>query len=299
MFLTKEWPSPPWDLAEYRAQEGLPLSGGRRMGELSPTSQLGDTRGHIQTIFPLWRGEMGKSLKTTENNLVVNRNDQINFYLEFLLGIPVKGQKQIVFQAALCEQVVILLSSCSFYQAYAKKMHMNKCIVSLRDLKVAVIEEIQCLVQELKNIQSTLHVSKHIPIPQIPQIYPEEVPEKRFQYDEETLLAFKRQQMKNQPETAPQVEQAASAGSAGSFLRLSSGKDGDLTARDSLSRSSKASVFNLDIPKFMEFERTDPTEVELEIMKRDEIKHLYMQQYLINRVRNETAYLKLKERRAG
>ncbi|KAJ8792679.1 hypothetical protein J1605_019605 [Eschrichtius robustus] len=169
--------------------------------------------------------------------------------------------------------------------AYAKKMHMNKCIVSLRDLKVAVIEEIQCLVQELKNIQSTLHVSKHIPIPQIPQIYPEEVPEKRFQYDEETLLAFKRQQMKNQAETAPQVEQAASAGSARSFLRLSSGKDGDLTARDSLSRSSKASVFNLDIPKFMEFERTDPTEVELEIMKRDEIKHLYMQQYLINRIK--------------
>ncbi|XP_007453209.1 PREDICTED: WD repeat-containing protein 52, partial [Lipotes vexillifer] len=169
--------------------------------------------------------------------------------------------------------------------AYAKKMHMNKCIVSLRDLKVAVIEEIQCLVQELKNIQLTLHVSKHIPIPQIPQIYPEEFPEKRFQYDEETLLAFKRQQMKNQAETAPQVEQAASAGSAGSFLTLSSGKDGDLTTRDSLSRSSKASVFNLDIPKFMEFERTDPTEVELEIMKRDEIKHLHMQQYLINRIK--------------
>ncbi|XP_060005028.1 cilia- and flagella-associated protein 44 [Lagenorhynchus albirostris] len=169
--------------------------------------------------------------------------------------------------------------------AYAKKMHMNKCIVALRDLKVAVIEEIQCLVQELKNIQSTLHVSKHIPIPQIPQIYPEEVPEKRFQYDEETLLAFKWQQMKNQAETAPRVEKAASAGSAGSFLRLSSGKDGDLTTSDSLSRSSKATVFNLDIPKFMEFERTDPTEVELEIMKRDEIKHLYMQQYLINRIK--------------
>ncbi|XP_007108020.2 cilia- and flagella-associated protein 44 [Physeter macrocephalus] len=169
--------------------------------------------------------------------------------------------------------------------AYAKKMHMNKCIVSLRDLKVAVIEEIQCLVQELKNIQSTLHVSKHIPIPQIPQIYPEEVPEKRFQYDEETLLAFKRQQMKNQAETAPQVEEAASAGSAGSVFRLFSGKDGDLTTRDSLSRSSKASVFNLDIPKFMEFERTDPTEVELEIMKRDEVKHVYMQQYLINRIK--------------
>ncbi|XP_072821342.1 cilia- and flagella-associated protein 44 isoform X1 [Vicugna pacos] len=169
--------------------------------------------------------------------------------------------------------------------AYSKKMHMNKCIVSLRDLKVAVIEEIQCLVQELKNIQSTLHISKHVPIPQIPEIHPEEVPEKRFQYDEKTLLAFKQQLMENQDEKSPQGEQAGSAGSAGGFLKLSSGKDGDLTTRDSSSRLLKASTFSLDIPKFTEFEKADPTEVELEIMRRDEIKHLYMQQYLINRIK--------------
>ncbi|XP_004436632.2 PREDICTED: cilia- and flagella-associated protein 44 [Ceratotherium simum simum] len=168
---------------------------------------------------------------------------------------------------------------------HSKKMHMNKCILSLRDLKVAVVEEIQCLVQELKNIQSALHISKHILIPQIPQIHPEEVPEKRFQYDEETLLAFKQQQMKSQDEKAPQVEQTGSTGSSGGFLKLSSGKNGDLTTRDSLSRSSKALTFGLDIPKFLEFEKADPTEVELEIMKRDEIKHLYMQQYLTNRIK--------------
>nr|XP_020735357.1 cilia- and flagella-associated protein 44 [Odocoileus virginianus texanus] len=169
--------------------------------------------------------------------------------------------------------------------AYSKKMHMNKSIISLRDLKVAVIEEIQCLVQELKNIQSTLPISKHLPIPQVPQIYPEEVPEKRFQYDDETLLAFKQQLVKSQDEKAHQVEQTAFAGSAGGFLRLSSGKEGDLTTRDSLSRASKASAFSLDLPKFTEFERADPTDVELEIMKREEIKHVYMQQYLINRIK--------------
>ncbi|XP_070438042.1 cilia- and flagella-associated protein 44 isoform X5 [Equus przewalskii] len=169
--------------------------------------------------------------------------------------------------------------------AHSKKMHMNKCILSLRDLKVAVIEEIQCLVQEVKNIQSTLHISKHVPIPQIPQILPEEVPEKRFQYDEETLLVFKRQQMKSRAGKDPEVECAGSSGSAGGFLRISSGKDGDLTTRDSLSRSSKASSFGLEVPKLLEFERADPTEVELEVMKRDEIKHMYMQQYLTNRIK--------------
>uniref|UniRef100_A0A8C9DMX2 Cilia- and flagella-associated protein 44 n=1 Tax=Prolemur simus TaxID=1328070 RepID=A0A8C9DMX2_PROSS len=169
--------------------------------------------------------------------------------------------------------------------AHGKKRHMNKCILSLRDLKVAVIEEIQCLVQELKSIQSTLHRSKHIPIPQIPQIHPDEVPEKRFQYNEETLLNFKQEQMKKEDEKPPQVEQSGSGGSGGGFLRLSSGKDGDMTTRDSLSRSSKPSGFSLDIPKFLEFEKAEPTDVELEIMKRDEIKHVYMQQYLINRIK--------------
>ncbi|XP_064136571.1 cilia- and flagella-associated protein 44 [Loxodonta africana] len=169
--------------------------------------------------------------------------------------------------------------------AHGKKMHMNKCILSLRDLKVAVIEEIQCLVQELKNIQSTLHVSKHIPIPQIPQIHPEEVPEKRFQYDEETLLAFNRQKMKAQDETSPQVEQIESGGTSGGFLRISSGKDVDLTTRDSLSRSSRASTYSLDLPRLSEFEKTELTDTELEIMKRDEIKHLHMQQYLTNRIK--------------
>ncbi|XP_074187951.1 cilia- and flagella-associated protein 44 isoform X2 [Rhinolophus sinicus] len=123
---------------------------------------------------------------------------------------------------------------------YSKKIHMNKSILSLRDLKVAVIEEIQCLVQELKNIQSTLHISKHVPIPQIPQIHPEEVPEKRFHYDEKTLLAFKQQLMQSKDEKPPQVEPVASTTPGSGFLRLAPGKDGDLTTRDSLSRSSKA-----------------------------------------------------------
>lgn len=169
-------------------------------------------------------------------------------------------------------------------------MNMNKCIVSLRDLKVAVIDEIQCLVQELKSIQSTFHISKHIPIPRVPQIHPEEVPEKRFHYDEEILKKFKRQRMKIQEPRHSHVEQIGSGISGRGFLKISSGKDGDvtMTTRDSLSRSSRASVFSMELPKPTEFEKPEPTEVELEIMKRDEIKHLYMQQYLTDRVRGET-----------
>ncbi|MBZ3875207.1 Cilia- and flagella-associated protein 44, partial [Sciurus carolinensis] len=171
---------------------------------------------------------------------------------------------------------------------HGKKMHMNKCILSLRDLKVAVIEEIQCLVQELKSIQSTLHISKHIPIPQVPQIHPEEVPEKRFYYDEEILKKFKRQRMKIEVQKRSHMDQIVSTNAGRGFLKLPSGKDGDVTTRDSLSRSSRASTFSLELPKPPEFEKTEPTEVELEIMKRDEIKHLYTQEYLTNRIKELT-----------
>ncbi|XP_028640393.1 cilia- and flagella-associated protein 44, partial [Grammomys surdaster] len=173
--------------------------------------------------------------------------------------------------------------------AHGKKRYMNKCILSLRDLKLAVIEEIQCLVQELKNIQSSIPASKHMPIPQVPQIYPEEVPERRFQYDEETLLRFKRKQKKRQDEKSSS-KQSGSGGSTGGglgFLKLSSGKEGEVTTRDSLSRSSKASAL-LELPKQTEFEKVEPGDVELEIMKRDEVKHLYMQQFLCNRIKELT-----------
>lgn len=177
---------------------------------------------------------------------------------------------------------------------------MNKCILSLRDLKLAVIEEIQCLVQELKTIQSSIPPAKHMTIPQVPQIYPEEVPERRFQYDEETLLRFKRKQQKQRQDdkssnSSKQSGSGASTGGGLGFLKLSSGKEGDLTTRDSLSRSSKAFAF-LELPKATEFEKAEPSDVELEIMKRDEVKHLYMQQFLCNRVRGKAAPLWKAER---
>ncbi|XP_029426224.1 cilia- and flagella-associated protein 44 [Nannospalax galili] len=169
--------------------------------------------------------------------------------------------------------------------AHGKKRYMNKCILSLRDLKLAIVEEIQCLVQELKTIQLSIPMSKHIPIPQVPQIHPEEDPEKRFQYDEETLMRFKRKHEKCQTEKTDHSEQSGSSVSGGGgFLKLSSGKEGNLTTRDSLSRSSKGGL-SIDVPKLLEFEKAEPTEVEVEIMKRDEVKHLYMQQYLTNRIK--------------
>uniref|UniRef100_A0A8D0G0V4 Cilia- and flagella-associated protein 44 n=1 Tax=Sphenodon punctatus TaxID=8508 RepID=A0A8D0G0V4_SPHPU len=167
---------------------------------------------------------------------------------------------------------------------HEKKLIMNKWIISLRDLKVAIIEEIQCLVQEVKVIQSSLHVSNHLHIPLIPPLHPEEIPEKKFQYDNEILLKFKHEQ-EAKAKLAEQVEKAAGLGTFGGGFFHAPLKEMDtptqaLSAKSMRIASSVVSVTQ----KTFETETAEPTEIELEIAKREEIKNIYLQESLIKRV---------------
>ena len=54
----------------------------------------------------------------------------------------------------------------------------NQRLLTLRDKKIKMIEEIRDLVAELKDVQSKLDPSIHKPIPPIPEMYPEEMPER-------------------------------------------------------------------------------------------------------------------------
>ncbi|XP_067402528.1 LOW QUALITY PROTEIN: cilia- and flagella-associated protein 44 [Emydura macquarii macquarii] len=168
---------------------------------------------------------------------------------------------------------------------HEKKLTMNKWIVSLRDLKVAIIEEINCLVQELKSIQSALDVSEQLPIPPIPQLHPEETPEKKFQYDNNILLKFKQEQ-ENKARLSEQVEEIASfAVFGGRFLHAPSLKEIDSPTRASSVRSMRiASSIGTMQPKIFEIEKAEPTEMELEILKKEKIRNIYLQETLIKRI---------------
>ncbi|XP_026513175.1 cilia- and flagella-associated protein 44 [Terrapene carolina triunguis] len=168
---------------------------------------------------------------------------------------------------------------------HEKKLTMNKWIISLRDLKVAIIEEIICLVQELKSIQSALDASEQLPIPPIPQLHPEETPEKKFQYDKNILLKFKQEQ-ENKQRLSEQVEDNASfAVFGGKFLHAPSLKEIDSPSRGSSVRSMRitSSVTPMQ-PKVFEIEKAEPTEMELEILKREKIRNIYLQETLIKRI---------------
>ncbi|NXC47886.1 CFA44 protein, partial [Penelope pileata] len=167
---------------------------------------------------------------------------------------------------------------------HKKKVNMNKQIMSLRDFKVSVIEEIKCLVQELKSIQAALDLSERLPLPLIPQLHPDEVPEKRFEYDRDILLKFKEEQAARE-KLPEQLEESSSSGAfRPGFLKASSKESSSLSQSASTRIMKKASSGVTEEQKAFVIEKAEPTEMELEILKREKIKNLYLQETLIKKI---------------
>ncbi|XP_029434317.1 cilia- and flagella-associated protein 44 isoform X2 [Rhinatrema bivittatum] len=178
-------------------------------------------------------------------------------------------------------------------QIHRQKERMNNKIIKLRDLKISTIEEIKCIVQAVKAIQSTLDVSKTLLIPQIPCMLPEEMPEKKFQYDNDTLQKFKLEQ-ETKEKSRRMSDKQEGFGVFGSFSALSPAQK-QLDKRSKISLRSvferRESVYDRrhirrrsqaeEIPLIEEIVRS---EVEEEIKQIEEIKNVYMQEYFINKI---------------
>ncbi|NWU48162.1 CFA44 protein, partial [Dromas ardeola] len=168
---------------------------------------------------------------------------------------------------------------------HKKKVNMNKEIMSLRDLKVSIIDEIKGLVQELKSIQAALDLSERLPLPLIPQLHPDEVPEKKFEYDSDILLKFKEEQ-EAKAKLQEQLEGSPSSHALRhGFLRAPSIKEIDPLAQVAGAHPMKAAASTVtEQRKVFEIEKAEPTEMELEILKREKIKNLYLQETLIKKI---------------
>ncbi|NWH66029.1 CFA44 protein, partial [Geococcyx californianus] len=168
---------------------------------------------------------------------------------------------------------------------HKKKVNMNKEIMSLRDLKVSVIDEIKSLVQELTSIQAALDSSERLPLPLIPQLHPDEVPEKRFEYDSDILLKFKEEQeakakLQDQLEGSPSSD-AFRPG----FLHAPSIKETESREPATGVHLMKiASSVITEQQNICEIKKAEPTEMELEILQKQKIKNLYLQETLIKKI---------------
>ncbi|NXP06425.1 CFA44 protein, partial [Thinocorus orbignyianus] len=165
---------------------------------------------------------------------------------------------------------------------HKKKVNMNKEIMSLRDLKVSIIDEIKCLVQELKSIQAALDLSECLPLPPIPQLYPDEVPEKKFEYDSDILLKFKEEQEAKAKLQEKLEGSPSSHALRHKFLRAPSVKEIDPVAQGA--DAETASLLVTERRKVFEIEKAEPTEMELQILKRQKIKNLYLQETLVKKI---------------
>ncbi|NWQ99797.1 CFA44 protein, partial [Paradoxornis webbianus] len=152
------------------------------------------------------------------------------------------------------------------------KVNMNNEIVSLRDLKVSTIDEIKSIVKEVKSIQASLDVSEHLPIPLIPQLHPDEVPEKIVEYNSDVLLKFKEEQEAKAKLKEPLEGCPSSRAFRHVFLQTPPVEE------------SHASTVVTEEKNAFGMEKAEPTEMELEILKREKIKKLYLQETLIKKI---------------
>lgn len=168
--------------------------------------------------------------------------------------------------------------------------------MSLRDLKVSIIDEIKRLVQELKSIQGALDLSECLPLPLIPQLHPDEVPEKKFEYDSDILLKFKEEQ-EAKAKLQEQLEGSPSSHAfRHGFLRAPSIKEIDPMAQAAGAHPMKiASSVVTEQQKVSEIEKAEPTEMELEILMREKIKNLYLQETLIKKVGNNFFFCQIEQ----
>jgi len=61
---------------------------------------------------------------------------------------------------------------------HSQKRNFNDRLLSLRERKIQIINEIQHLVSEVRNIQSLLGPQLSKPLPEIPKMYACELPER-------------------------------------------------------------------------------------------------------------------------
>lgn len=166
-------------------------------------------------------------------------------------------------------------------QIHETKVNMNEEIVSLRDLKISTIHEIKSLVKEVKSIQASLDVSEHLPVPLIPQLHPDEVPEKIVEYNSDVLLKFKEEQ-----EAKAKLEEPLEGCPSSRAFRHVFFQTPPVEESHPMAQPGDASAVVTEELNAFEMEKAEPTEMELEILKREKIKNLYLQETLIKKVEN-------------
>ncbi len=75
-------------------------------------------------------------------------------------------------------------------QIFEKKSEMNSRVMALRDSKVEIVSQLQAQVEQLQEVQQHLPPEKRRPLPAVPILMPEEMPERKHRYTRATLERY-------------------------------------------------------------------------------------------------------------
>ncbi|KAL4624725.1 cilia- and flagella-associated protein 44 [Arapaima gigas] len=153
-------------------------------------------------------------------------------------------------------------------QIHQRKTEMNRRIMALRDSKVQLVSWLNEQVQKLQVVQASLAPDVRAPVPTVPSLLPEEVPERKLQYTKTMLLQL--QALRD------------SRGQRQELLELM-----DQAVRDNEDHDTVSPLKYSPPPKL---EDHDPTELEKEMRSAEEITLLYMQDNLLNKMEQAVQY---------
>ncbi|KAF6034679.1 hypothetical protein EB796_007012 [Bugula neritina] len=160
------------------------------------------------------------------------------------------------------------------------KYGFNKRVLSLRDRKMGIIEQITQYVAELNDIKAQLGEEKCKAIPPVPIMHPEELPERKMEYTKESLLEFK-------TEMERQAILAKTGGNQGAFGGFGGGGGTEKDKKKDTHKSAeKDSTITADdsLDTLLDARANIPSPLEIQMKMAQEIRLMYQQDRLLSKI---------------
>ena len=159
------------------------------------------------------------------------------------------------------------------------KYNFNLQLLALRDKKIRIIEEIKDVVQNLKAVHEKLEEADRKTIPPVPEMKISEMPEKKLEYTRETLIKFKKEFDEKQKAAAKGSSSGGFGGFGGFGGETKAASPTPLARRLSVVKPKTESSAASEI-----LEDVELTPLEIELKQAEDVKMLYQQDTLLNRI---------------
>ncbi|XP_067282838.1 cilia- and flagella-associated protein 44 isoform X2 [Pseudorasbora parva] len=155
---------------------------------------------------------------------------------------------------------------------FEKKSEMNSHVMALRDSKVEIVSQLHAKLEQLQVIQQHLPPEKRRPLPAVPVLMPEEIPERKHRYTRATLERYATLRVKMD--------------SAGIDEQQNGGNILELLEQEMHDTHTKAQNTQIEdvVKTHSQKQEEELTELEKEMREVEETRHLYQQDKLLKQM---------------